>query len=187
MRHDEETREESESGISAMMDGTALPQIRSEPLFDGRYTLADIRAMLYDPDAETPWADMLPSFQRLLVEWLLSQLESHTSNAPHQARAVASRPECGCSLLREPLAEYAHGAWSGWMRYLFGKSTRNADGTVTIPAWAVERWTRQVETRYADLPENEKDSDRTEADSMIGIMANAPLHFPIGAERKEAK
>ena len=80
MRHDEETREESESGISAMMDGTALPQIRSEPLFDGRYTLADIRAMLYDPDAETPWADMLPSFQRLLVEWLFSQLESHTSN-----------------------------------------------------------------------------------------------------------
>ena len=33
MRHDEEMREESESGISAMMDGTALPPVRSEPLF----------------------------------------------------------------------------------------------------------------------------------------------------------
>ena len=34
MRPDEETREESESGISAMMDGTALPPVRSEPLLD---------------------------------------------------------------------------------------------------------------------------------------------------------
>jgi len=72
--------------------------------------------------------------------------------------------------IREPLAEYAHVAWAGWMKYLFEKSTRNADGTVTIPAWAVERWTRQAETKYADLPENEKDSDRTEADRMIEIM-----------------
>ena len=83
--------------------------------------------------------------------------------------------EFGCSPLREPLAEYAHSAWSGWMKYLFGKSTRNADGTMTIPAWAVERWTRQAETKYADLPENEKDSDRTEADSMIVIMTNESM------------
>ena len=82
--------------------------------------------------------------------------------------------EAGCSPLRESLAEYAHIAWSGWMKYLFEKSTRNADGTVTIPAWAVERWTRQAETEYADLPENEKNSDRTEADRMIEIMTNAP-------------
>lgn len=71
---------------------------------------------------------------------------------------------------REKLAEYAHTAWSGWMRYLFEKSTRNADGTVTLPAWAVERWERQLTTPYADLSEAEKDSDRAEADAMIAIV-----------------
>lgn len=71
---------------------------------------------------------------------------------------------------REQLADYAHEAWSGWMRYLFTKSTRNADGTVTIPAWAVERWERQVATPYAQLPDGEKASDRTEADRMLAIV-----------------
>lgn len=71
--------------------------------------------------------------------------------------------------LREQLAEYAHDAWSGWMRYLFEKATENDDGTVTIPAWAVERWKRQITTPYADLPENEKESDRLEADKILAI------------------
>jgi len=72
--------------------------------------------------------------------------------------------------MREKLSEYAHDAWSGWMKYLFSKSTQNEDGTVTIPKWAVERWTRQSETGYTDLPEDEKRSDREEADRMIDIM-----------------
>ena len=63
-----------------MKEEKRLSSVPSKALFDGRYTLADVRAMLYDPDAETPWHDMLPSFQRLLVEWLFMQLESHTSN-----------------------------------------------------------------------------------------------------------
>ena len=73
------------------MSKTADRAVPSKALFDGRYTLADVRAMLYDPDAETPWHDMLPSFQRLLVEWLFMQLESHTSNAEHHARPEAKR------------------------------------------------------------------------------------------------
>lgn len=76
--------------------------------------------------------------------------------------------------LRESLASYAHDAWSGWMSYLFGRSTRNTDGTVTIPKWAVERWDRQVSTPYKDLSESEKESDRAEADKMIETMVNQP-------------
>ena len=75
-------------------------------------------------------------------------------------------------IAREALADYAHKAWSGWMAYLFEKSTLNSDSTVTIPKWAVERWGRQVETPYVELPSNEKDSDRSEADKMIEIMIN---------------
>lgn len=57
------------------------------------------------------------------------------------------------------------------MKYLFEKSILNEDGTVTIPAWAVERWTRQCITPYATLPEQEKASDRAEADKMLAIVA----------------
>ena len=71
--------------------------------------------------------------------------------------------------LREQLAEYAHKAWAGWMKYLFEKSKLNEDGTVTIPKWAVDRWTRQADTEYWDLPSEEKTSDRAEADEMLKI------------------
>lgn len=71
--------------------------------------------------------------------------------------------------VRECLSEYAHEAWSGWMKYMFEKATMNTDGTVTIPKWAVDRWTRQMNLSYVDLPEEEKESDRAEADRMLSI------------------
>ncbi len=80
--------------------------------------------------------------------------------------------------VREALAAYAHDAWSGWMRYLFSKCDNAPAGLVelggtvpqVIPAWAVERWTRQLTTRYDGLPEDEKVSDRKEADKMLSIL-----------------
>lgn len=70
----------------------------------------------------------------------------------------------------EILANYAHKAWSGWMNYMFGKSVKNKDGTITIPKWAVERWSRQANTKYVDLPESEKESDRDEAKLMLRLV-----------------
>lgn len=72
--------------------------------------------------------------------------------------------------MREKIANYAHVAWSGWMDYLFEKSETNEDGTVTIPKWAVDRWKRQSNTEYMDLPDDEKESDLKEADRMIAIV-----------------
>lgn len=70
--------------------------------------------------------------------------------------------------IRENLAALAHEQWSGWMKYLFSKCIYNhADGTYTIPQWAVERWSRQMEVDYKDLSESEKDSDRAEADLVM--------------------
>lgn len=71
----------------------------------------------------------------------------------------------------ELLAEYAHKAWSGWMVYLFSKGTFNADGTWTMPAWAVIRWQRQMNTKYCDLSPTEKLSDRAEARDILEIVA----------------
>lgn len=88
-------------------------------------------------------------------------------------------PQSARESLREALAKYAHDAWSGWMKYLFEKGhsetlERPGDKMLErawiMPQWAVERWTRQMNTEYADLPEEEKKSDREEADRMLAIM-----------------
>lgn len=74
---------------------------------------------------------------------------------------------------RERLAELCHAQWSGWMEYLFSKCVNPIEpntGTVVIPKWAVERWRRQIATPYADLAEEEKDSDRKEADRILAVL-----------------
>lgn len=79
--------------------------------------------------------------------------------------------------MREKMAALCHDQWAGWMEYLFLKS-KQVDGCVIIPAWAVERWRRQVATRYPDLTEDEKNSDRNEADRFLSI-------FNAEIERKD--
>ena len=69
----------------------------------------------------------------------------------------------------EILAEYAHNAWSGWMKYLFNLSKHNLDESVTIPKELVDRWKRQLSTSYEELPEHEKESDQVEAKKIITI------------------
>jgi len=71
---------------------------------------------------------------------------------------------------REKLAALAHDQWAGWMKHLFRKSQFNSDGTATIPKWAVDRWTRQMNADYSSLSEEEKNSDRTEADRYLEIL-----------------
>lgn len=90
-----------------------------------------------------------------------------------ETQAALTEAEQRGGAAREPLAAYAHEAWSGWMRYLWGKGTVNPDGTLTLPEWAVIRWGRQMSTTYADLPENEKESDRKEADAILQVIAES--------------
>ncbi len=72
--------------------------------------------------------------------------------------------------LREQLAALEHAQWAGWMKYLFEKSTESGDGNVEIPAILVDRWKRQMNTSYVDLSENEKESDRAEADKVLRVI-----------------
>ena len=71
--------------------------------------------------------------------------------------------------LKEQLAEYAHKSWSGWIIYMFSKMERQSNGDWWIPKWAYERWTRQSNTPYKDLSEDEKDSDRDESKAIMSI------------------
>lgn len=75
---------------------------------------------------------------------------------------------------REALAGLCHEQWSGWMRYLFGKCTapiHHTEGGLIIPDEFVKRWNRQVLTPYAMLSEEEKESDRKEADKIIRVLS----------------
>ena len=63
----------------------------------------------------------------------------------------------------EILADFEHDRWSRWQKHVFNKCIVNSDGTLTIPKEFVDRWTRQINTNYNDLSEEEKDSDRREA------------------------
>lgn len=63
----------------------------------------------------------------------------------------------------------AHAQWAGWTQYEHSKCVRNADGTMTIPKWAVDRWTRQSQTTYDDLSPEEQESDRNEARKMVEL------------------
>jgi predicted RNase H-like nuclease (RuvC/YqgF family) len=62
------------------------------------------------------------------------------------------------------------------MEYLFSKCFAEVGqfdkdtGNLIIPEWAVNRWRRQMRTPYAELPENDKESDRKEADRFLAIL-----------------
>jgi len=78
----------------------------------------------------------------------------------------------------ELLAEYAHSAWSGWMKYLFSKSSSSPSISVntgfpdyvTIPSGLVQRWHTQMNTPYQELSDEEQESDRVEARKILALL-----------------
>ncbi len=56
--------------------------------------------------------------------------------------------------IREGMAEKAHLVWQRWMAYML----------THLDEEHIERWKRQANTAYKDLPESEKASDRNIAD-----------------------
>ena len=72
--------------------------------------------------------------------------------------------------LRERLAAEQHEIWSHWTRYQFSVCEVNEDGSLTIPADKVDRWTRQMDTYYSYLSEHEKESDRHQADKILAVL-----------------
>lgn len=60
----------------------------------------------------------------------------------------------------EELASIEHERWAHWQQYLHGKGIRQPDGSLLLPSELVSRWEDQIATPYADLSEDEKQSDR---------------------------
>lgn len=72
--------------------------------------------------------------------------------------------------LIEKLASLQHSIWSHWMRYLFRSGELQNNGSFLIPKETVEKWTRQINTRYEELSETEKESDRDQAKSVLKLL-----------------
>ncbi|MCD1634453.1 hypothetical protein K7H91_11790 [Martelella mediterranea] len=75
--------------------------------------------------------------------------------------------------LIEKLAGIEHARWAKWQYYLHNKATKQADGSLVIPADLVARWERQIETPYCELSEEEKESDREQVRSYTEIIKSA--------------
>jgi hypothetical protein len=87
--------------------------------------------------------------------------------------------------LREVVAGIQHDIWAHWMRYLFSMARHNPDGSVTISAEHVQRWTRQMEAGYADLSEREQESDRHQADKVLVAMGWEVIEEPCDCTPSE--
>ena len=75
--------------------------------------------------------------------------------------------------LIEKLAAVEHERWSRWQRYVHSKCTRQSDGSLLLPAELVARWEKQIATKYAELDEMEKESDREQVRRYLPLIAAA--------------
>ena len=75
--------------------------------------------------------------------------------------------------LVEQLAAVEHERWSHWQRYVHSKCVRQPDGSLLLPAGLVARWEKQIDTKYAELDEQERESDREQVRKYLPLIASA--------------
>jgi hypothetical protein len=75
--------------------------------------------------------------------------------------------------LIEALSAVEHDRWSHWQRHMHAQCQRHDDGSLTIPADLVARWTKQMSTPYSGLSETEKESDRDQVRRYLSTIESA--------------
>jgi hypothetical protein len=73
----------------------------------------------------------------------------------------------------DQLAAIEHERWAHWQRYVHDHCERLDDGSLVIPATLAARWAAQIEMTYAELTEQEKDSDREQVRRYIPVVISA--------------
>ncbi len=79
--------------------------------------------------------------------------------------------------LVEALADLEHERWSGWEKYREDQLSQEAAARGPLDESPQERWHRLRETPYAELKNQEQESDRTEARKSIEVMKRHLLPF----------
>ena len=73
----------------------------------------------------------------------------------------------------EVTAAVEHARWAHWQKYLHEQCSTLDDGSLVIPADLVRRWEKQIATPYADLSDQEKNSDRDQAREYLEALIKA--------------
>ncbi len=82
--------------------------------------------------------------------------------------------------LIEELAAFEHERWAHWQRYMHSKGIPQPDGSLLLPAEIVTRWQRQLDTKYADLDDKQKESDREQVRRYLPLITSALEGRKIG-------
>lgn len=96
---------------------------------------------------------------------------------------VPDLPNLDDSWLLEKLAALEYDRWARWMKYLLSKCSwvGSAAGLVAvIPPEPLRHWQRLIDTKYADLSEEEKEGDRVEARKTLALLAAEAAKHPVG-------
>ena len=84
----------------------------------------------------------------------------------------------GSAQVVERLAEIEHERWAAWQKYVHDHCERQDDGSLLIPAELAARWGMQIETPYAALSEQEKDSDREQVRRYLPTVIEVLTRWP---------
>lgn len=87
----------------------------------------------------------------------------------------ASEVEAVMEGLLERLASIEHERWSHWQRYVHDQGERSSNGGLVLSKDLIERWERQIATDYADLSDQEKESDREQVRRYLEVIKAALL------------
>lgn len=71
------------------------------------------------------------------------------------------------------LASREHERWAHWQQYVHDQCTPGPDGSLTIPAELVARWTAQIRTPYEELSAAEQESDREQVRRYLPLIIEA--------------
>lgn len=71
----------------------------------------------------------------------------------------------------DTLADIEHDRWSHWQKYMHTKGERQPDGSLLIPADLGAQWDCQIQTPFAELTDDEKDSDRDQVRKYLPTVA----------------
>lgn len=75
----------------------------------------------------------------------------------------------------EVLADCEHASWARWHKYVGECADGLPNGPWTLAFYHVNHWNRQANTDYADLSEQEKESDRKEVQLALDALHAADL------------
>lgn len=70
----------------------------------------------------------------------------------------------------EQLAAQEHQRWAHWQSYLHSVCTKDPDGSLRIPPKLVDKWEHQIYTKYNDLSDSEKESDREQVRKYLALI-----------------